>query len=259
MIYQIKNLTFSYDNSNTIFDNIRFNIDNRESYTILGRNGIGKTTLLKCLLNEINNYSGEILLNDKNVKDYKEKDLAKVVSYVPQIENCTFDYTVFEYILMGTACNVSLFSHPGKKEKELVDIALNKLQIEEFKNRKYNELSGGEKQKVTIARAIVNNPSIVLFDEPCSHLDFNGQIQILKIINELTENGYTVLFTTHDPNHGLILNNKVILFDGKGKIEIGQANEIICEDKLKKVYSQDIKIRYLDEFKRNVVVYPSLQ
>lgn len=259
MIYQIKNLKFSYSNSNVILNDINLDIKPKESYTILGKNGVGKTTLLKCMLNELNNYEGSIKLDGKDIKTLKERELAKIVSYVPQISDCTFDYTVFEYVLMGTASNISLFSSPSKKEKALVEVALNKLQIENLKDRKFNELSGGEKQKVTIARAIVNNPKIVLLDEPCSHLDYDGQVKVLKIIQELIENDYAVVFTTHDPNHALVLNNKVIMFKDDGKIEIGEINKIITEEKLKEVYGQDIKIRYLEEFKRNVIVYPSLQ
>lgn len=259
MIYQINNLKFSYPNSKVILDDISFDIDSSKSYTVLGKNGVGKTTLLRCMLNELNAYQGEIKLNGKDIKQYNEKELAKIVAYVPQSIECTFDYTVYDYVLMGTASSISLFSSPGKKEKELVDIALSKLEIENLKDRKFNELSGGEKQKVSIARAIVNNPSVILFDEPCSHLDFEGQIQILRIIKELVDSGYAIIFTSHDPSHSLALNNEVILFKGNGKIEIGKADALISEDKLKEVYGKDIKIRYLEEFKRNVIVYPSVQ
>ena len=258
MIYQIQDLTFSYPSSDIILDNVSFVINERGSYTILGRNGAGKTTLLKCMLNELTNYKGKIKLSDKNIQTLKEKEIAKLVSYVPQSSDCTFDYTVFEYVLMGTASNISLFSSPGKKEEELVNIALEKLMIEEFKNRKFNELSGGEKQKVTIARAIVNNPKVILFDEPCSHLDYKGQLQILSIIKELVDSGFSAVLTTHDPNHALMLNDKVLLFKNKGKIELGETKNIITERNLKQVYGIDIKIRYLEEFKRDYIVYPSL-
>lgn len=259
MIYKINNLSFSYPKSKQVLKNISFSVETNKSYTILGKNGVGKTTLLKCLLKELSDYQGEILLNDVNIKSLKEKELARIVSYVPQISECTFDYTVFEYVLMGTACNISLFSSPSKKENELTLNALRKLNVSHLKDRKYSELSGGEKQKVTIARAIVNNPKIILFDEPCSHLDYKGQIEVLKIINELVDINYAVILTTHDPNHALILNNNVVLFKDDGTIEIGEASKIVNEDRLKEVYGQDIKVRYLEEFKRNIIVYPSLQ
>ena len=259
MIFQIKNLSFNYPNSNLLLDNVSFNVETNKSYTILGKNGVGKTTLLKCMLNEINNYQGEILLNNKNIKTLKEKELAKLVSYVPSNVDSTFDYTVFEYVLMGTASNISLFSSPSKKEYELTDNALQKLNIFDLKDRRFSTLSAGEKQKAAVARAIVNKPSIILFDEPCSHLDINGQIQILKIINELIESNYSIILTTHDPNHALILNNNVMLFKGSGIIEIGETKDILNEEKLQEIYGKEIKIRYLEEFKRNIIVYPSLQ
>lgn len=258
MIYKIDNLSFKYNSSKQILNNISFEINKGKIYTILGKNGIGKTTLFNCLLNLNNKYEGNILLSNKDIKSLKEKEVAKLVSYVPQSTNCTFDYTVFEYVLMGLASNISLFSSPSKKEEDKVIDALNELDIINLKDRKFNELSGGEQQLVLIARAIVNKPEVILFDEPTSHLDYENQIKVLRIIKRLNNKGFTIILTTHDPNHAFLLNGNVILFENNGSIKKGEINEILTENNLKEVYGKELQIKYLDENKRNIVIYPNL-
>ena len=258
MIYSVKNLSFRYPSSKQIFNNISFDIEKGHLYTILGRNGIGKTTLFNCLLNLNGNYQGTIQLNGKGIKTMKEKEIAKVISFVPQSTNCTFDYTVFEYILMGTASNISLFSSPSNKEEELTNKALKELNIAYLADRKFNELSGGEQQLVLIARAIVNKPEVIFFDEPTSHLDYTNQIKVLKIINGLKNKGYTIILTTHDPNQAFLLKDNVILFDNKGSIKKGDYKKILTKKNLQDVYGKQMQIKYLKEFKRNCLIYPNI-
>ena len=258
MIYRVKNLSFRYPSSKQILNNIGFDIEKGHLYTILGRNGIGKTTLFNCLLNLNSNYQGIIQLNGKDIKTMKEKEIAKVVSFVPQSTNCTFDYTVFEYVLMGTASNISLFSSPSNKEEELTNKALKELHVTNLANRKFNELSGGEQQLILIARAIINKPEVIFFDEPTSHLDFTNQIKVLKIINNLKNKGYTIILTTHDPNQAFLLKDKVILFDNKGSIKKGNYKKVLTKKNLQDVYGKQMQIKYLKDFKRNCLIYPNI-
>lgn len=258
MIYKINNLSFKYPNSKMILNNISFDIEEGKLYTILGKNGIGKTTLFNCLLRFNDSYKGEILLNNNDIKLLKEKDIAKLVSYVPQSTNCTFDYTVFEYVLMGTASNISLFSSPSKKEETAVKQALKELNISKLSDKKFNELSGGEQQLVLIARAIVNKPQVIFFDEPTSHLDYENQIKVLRILNKLKNNRYTIVLTTHDPNHAFLLNDKVILFDNKGSIKKGDTKKVLTKTNLQKTFGKELNVKYLKDLKRNIIIYPTL-
>lgn len=258
MIYKVRKLSFNYSSSKQILNNINFDIKKGHLYTIIGRNGIGKTTLFNCLLNFNNSYKGSILLNNKDIKTMKEKEIAKIVSYVPQSTNCSFDYTVFEYVLMGTASRISLFSSPSNIEKDLVNEALKELNITNLKNRKFNELSGGEQQLVLIARAIVNKPEVLFFDEPTSHLDFANQIKVLKIIKDLRNKGYTIVLTTHDPNQAFLLKDNCILFNNNGSIKKGECEKILTKKNLQYVYGKQIQIKYLKEFKRNYLTYPNI-
>lgn len=255
MIYEIKDLVFSYNKQKTILNNINLEINQGELLCVLGKNGSGKSTLFKCLLGLLKTDSGEILLDNKNLKDIKEKDIAKLVGYVSQNNDSTFGFTVYEYVLMGLASNIGMFSHPGKDEELAVDKILNEMNLYQFKDRKFNELSGGERQQVAIARAIVSQPKIILFDEPTAHLDYSNQIKILRMIKDLSNKGYAIVITTHDPNHAIMLNGKVALLNNDGQIIKGSVEELITENMLKDIYGTDLKIRYIEEFKRNVCIY----
>lgn len=258
MIYKVENLSFKYPNSKQLFNNISFDIEEGQLYTILGKNGVGKTTLFNCMLNFNKKYEGNIFVNNANIKSLKEKELAKIVSFVPQNSNCSFDYLVSEYILMGCASNVSLFSSPSINDKEKVDKVLNDLEITNLKDKKFNELSGGEQQLVLIARAIVCNPKIIFFDEPTSHLDYENQIKVLRIINNLKTKGYSLVITTHDPNQALLLKGDAILFNNNCSIIKGGVEKILTKENLQKVFGKELEIKYLEEYKRNCVIYPSL-
>lgn len=258
MIYEVKNLNFSYNKKNSVLNDINLQFNEGELLCVLGKNGSGKSTLFKCLLGLLKQYDGEILLNNKEIKRLKEKDIAQIVGYVPQNNESTFDFTVYEYVLMGLASNVSMFSHPSIEDEKKVITVLKEMDLIDLSKRKFNELSGGEKQQVSIARAIVKQPKVILFDEPTAHLDYSNQIKVLKKIKELSNKGYAIAITTHDPNHAILLDGKVALFDENGHIKQGARKELITEDNLKIIYGTDLKIRYLEEFKRDVCIYPAL-
>ena len=258
MIYQVKNLKFAYERDRTILNGVDFELDNGELVTILGRNGAGKSTLFSCLLGLQKGVEGEILLEGKDIRSLKERQIAAVVGFVPQVNTPSFGFTVFEFVLMGCASKIGLFSQPGAKEKEDAMTALEEMGITDFADRSYADLSGGERQEVCIARAIASKPKAILFDEPTAHLDYSNQMKVLRIIKRLSEKGYAVAVTSHDPNHALMLGSKAALFSMDGKISIGPVKETVTEEKLKAIYGSDLKIRYMEEFERNVCVYPSL-
>ncbi len=258
MIYQIQNLKFEYRKDQPVLNSINLSLNEGEILCALGKNGAGKTTLFGCLLGLLNGYEGSILLDGKEISSLKEKDIAKLISYVPQNNNAVFGYTVCEYVLMGCASNVSLFSHPGKTEEAAVREALALMGILDLADRNYMQLSGGERQQTAIARAIVSKPKAILFDEPTAHLDYANQLKVLRMIKGLSAKGFAVIVTSHDPNHAMLLDSKLALFDGKGNIKTGEASELITEESLQEVYGSELKIRYIKEFNRKVCIYPSL-
>ena len=203
-------------------------------------------------------YNGSILLKGRELCSCREKDIARLVGFVPQNNSSSFGYTVFEYVLTGCASGVGLFSHPREKEKLAAWEALETMQLTGFADREITDLSGGERQQLAIARAIASKPQLILFDEPTAHLDYSNQIKVLRLIKKLSQDGYAVAVTTHDPNHAILLDGKVALFDGSGHVKSGAASELITEENLKGIYGSDLRIRCMEEFGRNVCLYPEI-
>lgn len=259
MIYEINNLSFRYKGGERkVLNGASLNIAEGELVSILGRNGAGKSTLFGCMLGLNKAQSGSIKLCGEDIQNLSERKIASVVGFVPQSHNPTFDFTVFDFVLMGCASKIGLLSRPGAKEAEAAEQALEQMGLTHLAHRSYTELSGGERQQATIARAIAAEPKIILFDEPTAHLDFANQIKVLRIIKGLSEKGYSVAVTTHDPNHALLLGGTAAILDGEGKLSSGKVSELVTEERLKGVYGADVRLRYLDEFERDVCIYPNL-
>ncbi len=258
-IFEIENVSFSYPSlERKVLDGVSLQISEGEVLSILGRNGSGKSTLLNCLLGILKPQNGEIRLDGKSLKDMNEREIAAIVGYVPQNHVPAFGYTVFDFVQMGCASRIGLFSHPGKKEHGDTSAILTEMGIEQLADRPYTELSGGEMQQAVIARAIVSHPRIVLFDEPTAHLDFGNQLRVLKLIKRLSEKGFAVVITTHNPDHAILLGGRAAILDRNGHLISGKADDIITEDTLKDVYSSDLRLKYIEEFGRKVCVYPNL-
>lgn len=259
MLYNIQNLHFSYRaNSPEVLRGVDLQIQEGEILTVLGRNGAGKSTLFSCMLGMKKPRQGTIEIQGRNIAAMTEREIATVVGFVPQSHNPAFSYTVEEFVLMGCAAKIGLLSSPGSKEREKTYQALEKMGIAHLANRPYTELSGGERQQVTIARAIVGEPKIILFDEPTAHLDFANQVKVLRIVKSLSEDGYAVAMTTHDPNHALLLGGSTAILGSDGKIRWGETQSIVTQENLEKVYGPDICLQPWPEMGRNVCVFPSL-
>lgn len=257
-IYEIKNLSFKYDEDTVIFDNVSISIEEGKIYSLLGRNGVGKSTLFSILLNVIDSYDGEVMFMGKNIKDYSRKELAKIIGFVPQTPKLTFDYSAKDYVRMGLVSRTNLFSELNKEDDKLVEKAFETLDIKYLMEKNFFDMSGGEKQLVVIARSIVLNPKIILFDEPTSHLDVLNQYKVLKIIKSLKNKGYTIIVSTHDPNQVALLDESIIVLDGSGKISSGYTRDMISKKTLKDIYKIDMIVEDLDEYNRKVCLFESI-
>ena len=259
MIYEIDDLRFSYPSSQgPVLDGVSFTVREGGVTCVLGRNGVGKSTLLNCMLGLLKAQSGKITLDGRDINALREKDIACVVGYVPQMVSLSFSYTVLEFVLMGAAANIGLFSKPGKKEHEDARSVLRDLDIQELAHRPFTEISGGERQKAMIARAIVSRPRAVVFDEPTAHLDYGNQVRVLKIIKELAEKGYAIVLTTHNPDHALLLGGETALIDDGGKLKVDKTENIITSENLSKVYGADARLEYIENLGRMACVFPNL-
>ena len=236
-----QNISFAYG-SKTILDDVSLQIKEGDIVSLLGPNGAGKSTLIKVLLGLLNPNSGYVHLDGANLKSYKEKELARKVAYVPQTSYLPFSYTVLDIVIMGRISYQSIFSKYSKKDKEIAKNALKKLGILDLEDKLYNELSGGQKQLVLIARALAQEAKVFIMDEPVSGLDYGNQLRLLERVKHLSEQGYTFLKSTHYPDHAFLVSNKVVLMKDGKILTTGLPDEVITKENINILYGIDVSI-----------------
>ena len=254
MILEVRDLSFHYYNSRLIFSDVSFTVNKGEIMSILGANGSGKTTLLNCLSNLFTPDSGEILINKKPMERMGIRDVARVIGYVPQIHTPTYAYSVLEFTVMGRTPYIGAFATPSVEDYQIADNALNRMKLSHLRDKMYTEISGGERQQVTIARAIAQQPQLILMDEPTAHLDYGNQYRVVQMIRELAAEGYAIIITTHNPDHATILDDKVAILDREGRINVGIAAKTLNAKTLSSLYGLSIKTVYDEDAKRNVCI-----
>lgn len=259
MIYEVKDVTFKYPGyDRKVLDGASLELKKGEILCILGPNGAGKTTLLNCMAGILKPLSGEIRLCGRDIRSMREKEIASLAGYVPQIHTPSFDYKVIDFVLMGRAPNTGFFGRPGREEEEKCMAVLESMGLAHLADKSYLDISGGERQQLLIARAIVQEPEVVLFDEPTAHLDYGNQHRVLKRIKHMAAEEYSVVITTHNPDHALLLGDKAAIVSRDGKIVQGESHDILKEDTLSEVYGMDIRIRYIEELGRTACLVPGL-
>ncbi|MDC7227230.1 MAG: ABC transporter ATP-binding protein [Spirochaetales bacterium] len=254
MILEAKNLSFSYQKSRTIFNNVSFRIDAGEILTILGTNGAGKSTLLNCIANMYKPDSGEILLNGKRMSDMDISDVAKLIGYVPQLNSPAYGYSVLEYVVMGRTPYIGAFSTPGAEDYQIANESIEKMDIMHLRDKPYTQISGGEQQQVQIARSLAQQTKIILLDEPTAHLDYGNQFRVVEMIRNLAKEGYSMIMTTHNPEHAFILTGKVAILNRDGMLCVGCAEDTLDAGTLSELYALSIKTKYDADAKRKICI-----
>ena len=252
MSLEIKNLGFRYSNGKDIFKDVSFLLEKGEIMSILGANGAGKSTLLNCIAGLLNPYKGEILLNGKPTTQMKRIEVARHIGYVPQMHNPGFAFTVREFTVMGRTPYIGTFARPSKEDYEIAENALKRMDVYRLKDTVFTEMSGGEQQMVLIARVLTQEPEIILFDEPTNHLDYGNQYKTVDMIKQLGEDGYTILVTTHNPDHALTLGGKAAILDSDGTLHVGVSQDQLNEKVLSELYGIAIGVEYNDSAGRNL-------
>lgn len=253
-LIQCENLNFSYSEARQILNRVSLTLEKGQLLTILGPNGVGKSTLLGCIAGLLQPQSGTVLLDGKNIATLSRKAIAKQIAYVPQKNNVPFDYQVREFVVMGRTAHLGLLSTPSSEDYALADEAMEKLAISDLSERLINELSGGEQQKACIARALVQQPALVILDEPTAALDYGNQIKVLHLIRELLGLGFAVIQTTHNPDHCLMLRGCVAVLDRTGGLEAGDWTQIMTEERLSALYETKLRLIEIDEIGRQTCV-----
>lgn len=219
-----------------VLNGISLHVNAGEVVAVLGENGAGKTTLFKSIMGHIPLLGGNILLDGRSTANLTRREAAQCVGYVPQAHTPPFPYTVEDVVVMGRTAYISLFAAPSRKDEKLAGRALETLGISHLAPRVYTDISGGERQMVLIARALAQEPSLLLLDEPTSNLDFGNQYRILQILRSLADLGMAVLMTTHHPEHVLQCADRAVIIRSANEIINGRVEDVMTASLLSEVY-----------------------
>ncbi len=241
MSLKVDNLKFSYGN-HEVLKGISFEAGEGEFVSVLGSNGVGKSTLFKCILNILKPYGGSISIDGKSIADMSIESVAKEIAYIPQYHSPIFNYSVFDVVLMGTTAQMRKFSVPKEKQIKIAGEAMEILNISELKDRSYMNISGGERQMALIARAIAQQAKILVMDEPSASLDFGNKIRLMKTIKGLTKEGYTVIQSTHDPEQAYFYSNKIVAMHDGRVVNYGYPDEVVNSETISLLYGMDIDV-----------------
>ncbi len=236
MKLKIENLSFEID-STMILNNINFEIKKGEFVGIIGPNGCGKSTLLKNIYNVLTPTTGKIFIDNISTDKFSSKELAKKISTLTQHSGGDFDFSIIDTVLMGRYAHSSMFSSTSKKDLEIGEKALEKVGLSHFKNRSFLSLSGGEQQRVMIARAIAGENDFFILDEPTNHLDIRYQLEIMDIMRSLD---ITMFSAIHDMNIAATYCDKLILLEKGNITAIGTPTEVLSKKNFKDVFGVDV-------------------
>ncbi len=231
----VSELEFSYGDAGVLCG-VSFSVEEGSMCALLGKNGSGKTTLFGCMLGLLGGYSGSIMIDGAEAKSLSPQALSQRAAYVPQAHNPVFNYSALDMVLMGRANGIRVFGAPSKADVAKAETAMERMGIAELRDRGFLHLSGGERQLVLIARAIAQGANIFIMDEPTSGLDFGNRLLVMRTIRSLTNEGRTVLFSTHEPQQALDHADRLIaLADGTAAAE-GIPGEVLDSALIERLY-----------------------
>lgn len=241
---EIRHLSFAYGEKK-VLENISLTVARGEMVGILGPNGSGKTTFLKILSGVLSGGGGEVILMGKGIRAYQRKDLSRVVAVVPQESQTSFPYTVAEIVLMGRASFHGPFALEGKRDLEIARECMEATETLSFVNRYLHELSGGEKQRVIIARALAQEPEVLLLDEPSTFLDIRHQIQIHELVRRLNhQRGLTILSSLHDLNLASLFFPRIVMLREGEIYRDGRPKDVLTESTIEEVYGIKVRVQW---------------
>lgn len=239
MSISVQNVCFSYG-ANRVLSDVSFSAQTGQLMAVLGPNGVGKTTLFRCILGLLPAYTGTIQADGEDLRNFSARTLARRLAYIPQTHGQAFNYSVLEMVLMGTAHGVAPLSVPKQKEMNTAIAALAQVGIGHLASRSYARLSGGEQQLVLIARALAQQSKTLLMDEPTANLDYGNQTRVLETVRQLAADGYTILLSTHNPQHALwYADCALALRDGR-VAALGDPRDVIDAALISGLYGIDV-------------------
>lgn len=237
---EVSNLCFSFAEHRVLKD-FSLSAGSGELVAFLGPNGVGKTTLFRCLLGFLQPSGGSILINGAPISDYSRKELAGFVAYIPQSFSPAFNHTVLDCVLMGVTNRLGLFEPPSEEHRKRALGILETLGIGNLARRGVMNISGGERQLVLVARALIQDAGLIIMDEPTSSLDYGNGVRVMRIVSKLAENGYSVFFSTHDPNMAMSFAHRIVgMKDGRVLADCKPAD--VSPEILSELYSVGVSV-----------------
>jgi iron complex transport system ATP-binding protein len=244
----LKDVSFGYGRPDElVLKNVSVELPARCVTAILGPNGSGKTTMLHLILGMLTPSSGKILLAGRSRAHYSPRALKQLIGLVPQDESVAFDLTVLDYALLGRAPHLRFLALPGEEDLRIALTALDTAGITTLQDRPFPSLSGGERQLATIARTLAQETSILLMDEPTSHLDLANRRRVFQVMRVLKTLGKTVLFTTHDPNAAAAVADYVLMMRDGRILAAAAVREAFTSKNLSDTYGVDVEVVQIED------------
>jgi iron complex transport system ATP-binding protein len=236
-------VSFGYSHKTSpVLEGLDLSLKEGRITAILGPNGAGKTTLLYLALSWLKPWAGVISLSGKPIASFSRRALGQQIALIPQSEHIPFEYTVLEYVLLGRAPYLPPLGMPSPTDERIAYEALEKVGVANLFDHSMLALSGGERQLVLTARALAQEPRLLLLDEPTSHLDLSNKYRLVQILRGLQERGTTILMTTHEPDLALAVSDEAVLME-KGRVLIsGPTTEVATGENLSRIYRVPVEI-----------------
>lgn len=253
MTVDVEHLAFAY-NEKPVLTDVSFHAGEGQFLSILGPNGAGKSTLFRCILGLQTRYTGSVRIGGTDTKALSPREMAGLVAYIPQSSRPTFNYSVFDIVLMGASRKLSPFSAPGREDKERCQWALEKMGIEDLAQRCFHRLSGGEQQLVMIARALMQDAPVLMMDEPTANLDYGNQLLVMRRARALAAEGYTVIQTSHAPEQCYLFSDRILALSGGRVIQDGPPAEVLTGETVETLYGVSVRVLSLENDKMRVCI-----
>lgn len=242
MKLELRNVSCGYDPGRPVISNVNLVLEGGEACCILGPNGVGKTTLFKTILKLLPPLAGQVCIDGENIAGWRAKRLSAAMAYVAQAHIPAFPYRVREIAMMGRMGQAGLIGQPSRKDYEIVEQALEDVGLRHLRDQVYTDISGGERQLLMIARALAQQPKILIMDEPTANLDYGNMVRVMQCIQSLTHQGLCVIFTSHMPDQAFMCQAKTALLLRNAPVVFGRAGDVITERNLYEAYQTDIQI-----------------
>ncbi|MCS7056118.1 MAG: ABC transporter ATP-binding protein [Thermoflexales bacterium] len=247
VLLTFRDVTFGYHhNKPPVLAQVNFSLRAGRVLAVVGPNGAGKTTLLALALGWLRPWQGDILLAGRPIHSYGRDERGRWLALVPQSEHTPFDYSALEYVLMGRAPHLPPLGSPGPTDYALALDALALVGISTLADRPIPQLSGGERQLMLLARAVAQQPRLMLLDEPTAHLDLHNKFRLIQIMRRLRAQGVTLVMTNHEPDVVLAVADDVLLMEPGRPPEFGMLAEVFTEDALSRIYRLPIRLVNID-------------